>query len=274
MQLFDRKKIKKIEEILKIYTDLAIERLPEPQKHSRSAYGITCSEHTDGQNRYVTVVSPRLTEGALTVRLRTQSLLQRVLKRLTHGYARILCVGLGNRSLACDALGVRTVERIIAGTHAHRTVYCLTPGVSGMTGIATYDTVRAVTDRLRPDLVLLVDALCARDARNVCSCFQFSTAGITAGSGVASHNRTMDKISLGVPCLAVGVPTVTRVGTLLAGALEGATDAERARLSAYAKRNAIDTYALVTPKEIDLTAALCSKILADALGQALQSSPF
>jgi len=168
---------------MKIYTDLALERASAPQKIYRHAHGVRRFLQTDGGARYVTVAS----DGEPVYSLRAQEALCDALRKawseLVGAARRILVVGLGNRNLTCDALGVTVAERIVTGEVGTRSVFSFCPGVSGVTGVRTSELVKAVTARISPDLVVLVDALCSRDGRRIGSCFQFSTAGITAGSG-------------------------------------------------------------------------------------------
>lgn len=133
-------------------------------------------------------------------------------------YERVLLVGLGNRRITPDALGPNAVQNIlvtrhlagekIEGLEEMTLVSAIAPGVLGQTGIETAQLVKALCREIKPDLLLVVDALAAADKSRLCSSIQFSNAGIAPGSGVANHRDALDEKTLGVPVVAIGIPTV------------------------------------------------------------------
>ena len=171
-----------------------------------------------------------------------------------------LVVGLGNRAITPDAVGPNAMESVLATRHlpaqnaelvsAYRPVCVLSPGVLGSTGIEAARMVRAVAADLRPDAVIAVDALACSEPERLCRTIQISDTGITPGSGVGNHREALDRETLGVPVIAVGVPTVMDIRTVLdSAALDGL---------------------FVTPRDIDTTVSDFSKLVGYAINLALQ----
>lgn len=129
--------------------------------------------------------------------------------------AGVMVVGLGNRAITPDALGAKTAEGLLVTGHLaerfpfFRPVTVLCPGVKGQTGLESRDVVRGVLDRVRPACLIAVDALAAADAAQIGKVVQLSDAGIQPGSGVGNRRAGLSRASLGLPVLALGVPTVT-----------------------------------------------------------------
>lgn len=130
----------------------------------------------------------------------------------------VLVVGLGNRGLTADAIGPLTLESLLVTRHmvrqaprqfgAFTAVEALAPGVLAATGMETLELVRAVVRETCPAAVIAVDALAARDRQRLCATVQLSDTGLIPGSGVGNHRRALNEETLGVPVIAVGVPTV------------------------------------------------------------------
>ena len=170
-----------------------------------------------------------------------------------------LVVGLGNRAITPDAVGPRTMESVLATRHlqdsnetlfsAFRPVCVLSPGVLGSTGIEAARMVRAVVADLKPDAVIAVDALACSEPERLCRTIQITDSGISPGSGVGNSRKVLDRASLGVPVIAVGVPTVMDIRTVSdSDALEGL---------------------FVTPRDIDTTVSVFSKLTGYAINLAL-----
>ncbi len=133
--------------------------------------------------------------------------------------AKALVVGLGNWNVTPDALGPIVVENLLVTRHlfelmpehvdeGYRAVSALSPGVLGITGIETSEIVYGVVERTKPDFVIAVDALASRSIERVNSTIQISDTGINPGSGVGNKRRPLTRETLGVPVIAIGVPTV------------------------------------------------------------------
>ncbi|TMW73875.1 GPR endopeptidase [Alteribacter natronophilus] len=133
--------------------------------------------------------------------------------------ASCLVVGLGNWNVTPDALGPLVVENLLVTNHlfelqpeqvseGFRPVSAITPGVMGLTGIETSDIIFGVVEKSKPDFIIAVDALASRSIERVNTTIQISDAGIHPGSGVGNKRKSIDKNTLGIPVIAVGIPTV------------------------------------------------------------------
>ncbi len=133
--------------------------------------------------------------------------------------ASCLVVGLGNWNVTPDALGPSVVENLLITKHifelqpeqvsdGFRSVSAITPGVMGLTGIETSDIIHGVIEKTKPDFVIAIDALAARSIERVNTTIQVSDSGIHPGSGVGNKRKELSKETLGIPVIAVGIPTV------------------------------------------------------------------
>ena len=133
--------------------------------------------------------------------------------------AKCLVIGLGNEHVTPDALGPLVVDEVVVTRHLYelapdevdrdyREVSALSPGVMGMTGIETYDVIESVVQKTKPDFLVVVDALASRSVARVNQMIQMTDTGIAPGSGVGNKRRAVNEQSLGIPVIAIGVPTV------------------------------------------------------------------
>lgn len=136
----------------------------------------------------------------------------------------ILYVGLGNETLTSDAIGPRTIKHIRATHHypldeRHHNQYyntlCIAPGVMAHTGMETADIVECLVKQYQPDMIVAIDALCAQSYEKVCHVIQMNNVGIYPGSGIGNHRKSISHSSMGVPVIAIGVPTVIHVSSLV-----------------------------------------------------------
>lgn len=130
-----------------------------------------------------------------------------------------LVVGLGNWNVTPDALGPLVCENLLVTRHlfalqpenveeGYRSVSALSPGVMGLTGIETSDIIFGVVEKTKPDFVIAIDALASSSIERVNSTIQISDTGIHPGSGVGNKRKELSKDTLGIPVIAIGVPTV------------------------------------------------------------------
>lgn len=192
---------------------------------------------------------------------------------------RFLVAGIGNGRITPDAVGSMTVGKINVTRHVEKisprdfekmgiaSVCGVRCGVLGETGIETLEILRGVTQGCSPDCIIAVDALAARDTRRLASTVQISDSGISPGAGIGSGRSVIDKESLGVPVIAIGVPTVISAATVISSSLTEMgfeTMNEKAEQIISEKKNFF-----VTPKECDLICDAVSEILARAIDLSL-----
>ena len=131
----------------------------------------------------------------------------------------VMVVGLGNWQITADSLGPKVVSALLVTRHLFdvmpeeidegvRPVCALSPGVLGLTGIETVEIIKGVTERVKPSLIIAIDALASRKLQRVNSTIQLSDTGITPGSGVGNSRMAINEKTLGRPVIAIGVPTV------------------------------------------------------------------
>ena len=150
----------------------------------------------------------------------------------------VLVVGLGNRQVTPDALGpyvadnlcvtrhiVKEYGKYAMGIEHARLVSAIVPGVMGQTGMETLEIVNGVVDETKPDLVIAIDALAARNTRRLNRTIQIADTGIHPGSGVGNHRNGLTKESVGVPVIGIGVPTVVDAATIANDTMENLIDA-------------------------------------------------
>ena len=150
--------------------------------------------------------------------------LRRLLPRLQENDT-VLVAGLGNRQLACDAVGPTAVDNLLVTRHmvsdhpslfrSFTSVAAISTGVVGQTGIETLELIAGTAQRLSPAAVIVIDALCARSRHRLCTTVQLSDTGLSPGSGVGNHRSAIDRSALGVPVIAIGIPTVIAGHTLV-----------------------------------------------------------
>ncbi len=187
----------------------------------------------------------------------------------------LLVAGLGNRRITADALGDEVVGLITVTRHIKsrnyqlfgmlggREISAIAPGVLGQTGIETAELVHGVCEQVKPELVIAIDSLCARSTERLATTIQLGSSGISPGSGIGNHRRSIDRETLGVPVIALGVPTVVDSATLVLDALEqaGIHKPEERLMSVLRERRGY----FVTPKETDTIVRELSRLIARAL---------
>ena len=182
----------------------------------------------------------------------------------------VLVAGLGNRAITPDAVGPlvhghtmvtrHLVERVPEHFGAFRPVASLSAGVLGTTGVESGDLIGAVCRAIRPACVIAVDALASRSLHRVCRTVQLADTGIVPGSGVGNHRAALNRDTLGVPVIAVGVPTVVDGATLAMDLLGH----EEPPQPAQGVENL-----MVTPRDIDAQVAELSKVIGFGINLAL-----
>lgn len=138
---------------------------------------------------------------------------------------KILFVGLGNRDVTPDAVGPFTMDRLkdIVPTYFTEDggeIFVYAPGVTIQTGLETADFIQSIVSGIEPDLLIVIDALAARDSSRLCKTIQITDTGIHPGSGVGNNRKEVSKETLGVPVIAIGIPTVVDGPVLIADAID------------------------------------------------------
>lgn len=211
-----------------------------------------------------------------------------------------LVVGLGNWNITPDALGPKVISRLMVTRHLlehipdmvdeELTPVCaLAPGVLGLTGIETGEIIKGVVDKVKPDQVIAIDALASRRMERVNTTIQITDTGISPGSGVGNKRKALDKKSLGIPVIAIGIPTVVDATTLANDTIDLMLDAmiEESRqgkefynmlkeINRDEKhlliRQILHPYVgdlMVTPKEVDLIINDVALVVANGINIAL-----
>lgn len=165
----------------------------------------------------------------------------------------VLICGIGNPDITSDSFGPETVKRTAVTGHLKsfaqkngiKAVYSVIPDVAGKTGFESFDIIKAAANICKPELILAIDSLVARNSKRLCRTLQLSNRGITAGSGVNSHKNELSEKTVGIPVIAVGMPTVIEIK----------------------ENNSIPL--TVTPLDIDILIKRPAKILAEAINSLL-----
>lgn len=212
-----------------------------------------------------------------------------------------LVVGLGNWNVTPDALGPEVVEKLMVTRHLKkvmpdaiddsvRPVCAIAPGVLGITGIETGEVIKSIVDKIHPSLVICIDALASRRLERVARTIQVSNTGISPGAGVGNHRMQINEEALGVPVIAIGVPTVVDAATIANDAIDLVLDEMINQASAgkefynmlksidkNEKNNMIKSLLnpyvgdlMVTPKEVDDVIDSVAKIISNGINLALQ----
>lgn len=233
---------------------------------------------------YITLEAPKMAEADESYHREISGKLMEVLEgclpEKEDGQS-ILIIGLGNRNVTPDALGPLVVEHLditrhlvkeygkyALGGEADRLVSAVVPGVMGQTGMETVEIVRGIVEETEPDFVIAIDALAARSVRRLNRTIQIADTGIAPGSGVGNHRNAITKETVGVPVIAIGVPTVVDAATIIGDSIEEYVAKCRDEGMRENKEHLIPPYLygmFVTPKDIDETMERTSYTISEAL---------
>lgn len=200
----------------------------------------------------------------------------------------VLVVGLGNRAITSDSLGPEVIDRLIVTRHLfshtpdmlpenYASVCAIAPGVLGITGIETEEIVSAVCQKLNPCAVIVVDALAARSIDRITNTIQICDTGIHPGAGVGNNRREISENTLGIPVIAIGVPTVVDAATIAEDTLSLAFSefAENLPFDEILRSGKISKEILnftTTPKEIDILVKKAAEVVANGINFALHDN--
>lgn len=240
-------------------TDLALEARESINEDEQSLRGVEVEEYSyeeenihvtkvkiDTKNaskamgkpmgNYVTMEAPDMTEEDEGFHREISACIARELKGIlpaTEGEQSILVVGLGNREVTADSLGPKVVDNLFITRHVIRTygkvaynrdkmnqISSIEPGVMAKTGMETAEIVKGIIEETKPDVIIAVDALASRSTKRLNRTIQITDTGIWPGSGVGNHRNALTKESLGIPVIAIGIPTVVDAATIVGDAFE------------------------------------------------------
>lgn len=208
-------------------------------------------------------------------------------KILPQDSKKILVVGLGNRKITPDALGPSTLDRVMITNHVmeyinsegeqdFRAVCGICPGVLGITGIETVDIVKGVVEKYQPSLVIAIDALCAGSPGRMFSTVQLTDTGIHPGSGVGNCRDGLNEETLGVPVIAIGIPTVVDSHSIVYSAISEFFQKNESLEEAGNMISAMMKFApsglFVSPKDIDNLITHSARTLAAGINLALHKN--
>ncbi|MCM1045887.1 MAG: GPR endopeptidase [Candidatus Gastranaerophilales bacterium] len=199
----------------------------------------------------------------------------------------ILVVGLGNREVTADALGPQVVDNLFITRHVVKNygkaayncshmnlVSSIEPGVMAKTGMETAEIIKGVVKETAPDALIVIDALAARNTKRLNRTIQITNTGIQPGSGVGNHRNALTKESLGVPVIAIGVPTVVDAATIVGDALDQLLNDEEFDGLKYVGRDSMTMAELnnmyMTGKDIDAVIKRVSYTVSEGINMAME----
>ena len=275
---------------MKVRTDLALEERESFDGSGVEIHGVeveeSCDEERDvrltrvkivsergaremGKSRgtYLTLEAPGLASPDEDYHREVSEMTADLLRELTGTAESVLVAGLGNRDVTPDALGPQAVSNLMITRHLIReygremmgmdgccVVSGIVPGVMAQTGMETSEILQGIIEETRPDLLIVIDALAARSTRRLGRTVQITDTGIQPGSGVGNHRGSLTKESLGIPVIAIGVPTVVEAAAIVYDA-QGNCEKMPPHLNGM----------FVTPKNIDEMIKQLSFTLSEAL---------
>lgn len=239
---------------------------------------------------YITIESSYMNDEVEAIDQEVIQTVARTIKKVSHMVKNdsVLVVGLGNTDVTPDALGPKVIDNLFITRHLKkyapelleedvREVSGIVPGVLGTTGIETSDVIKGVVKEIKPDLILVVDALAAKELNRISKTIQVSNVGITPGSGVKNNRSEISQKTLGIPVIAIGVPTVVGIPTIINDAIsyvrENLPEADNALKEKNYMQDILENKKfdfMVTPNTIDDIITNLSRILSEGINEALR----
>lgn len=219
-----------------IRTDLAIELVKEgietKEIGSIKVTNVTLNEEkaksiSKKQGTYITIEFPDITDYENSQKIKTifTEELKNLLKTIKiNNQSTCLIIGLGNEKSTPDAVGPLSTSKVLVTNHLYiyneleegfRRTYAISPGVMGETGIETSDLIKGIVDKIKPDFIIIIDALASSSIERVNKTIQMTDAGINPGSGVGNKRKEISKDTLNLPVIAIGVPTVVDAASIV-----------------------------------------------------------
>ncbi len=255
-------------------TDLALESTEPGKQVRREEDGCVVTHIDENGNSFITLEVKSISDHLDS----SHGVLKLIVEELTSLLPKsgaVLVAGLGNRAITPDAIGPLAAEKVMATRHITgevarvtglenlRPVAVVSPGVLGCTGIEAVELIKALVQKIKPAAVIAVDALAARSPARLGCTIQLCSAGISPGAGVGNARPQIDESTLGVPVIAMGIPTVVDAATLAADLLGGELQ------DAMEKVEPRGAVMMVTPREIDLIISRGARLVAMGINLAL-----
>lgn len=221
--------------------------------------------------RYITVEVPEFSHESELLDGRLTALTESIKNLIPNNAEKVLVVGLGNENITPDALGPLCARQIFSTRHIKgeiikelgiknmKSVASVSTGVLGQTGIESAEYIKGIVNLINPDAVIVIDALASRRLARLGKTVQLTDTGITPGSGVGNYRKSIDKSTLGIPVISMGVPTVVDGNTIVND------------LTGSENNKVVDAdNMMVTPREIDTIISRAARLLSLSINCALQ----
>lgn len=286
--------------MFQVRTDLALETKEKFEEDNVELKGVQIHEENRGENikiteviietengaksmgkprgSYITIEAPEMADGDDGYHREISEELAKVLRGMipvNREELSVLVVGLGNREVTPDALGPRVADNMMITRHVIREfgkyalgaehsnlISSIVPGVMAQTGMESLEIIRGVIRETEPDCIVAVDALAARSVKRLNRTIQITNTGINPGSGVGNHRHGLNRESVGIPVIAIGVPTVVDAATIVNDAISGYYEEADCTLNSF----------FVTPKDIDESIKRLSFTISEGLNLAFEKT--
>ena len=221
------------------------------------------------KGRYITIETDRLSASPMDFEEQVDNIAEEIISLKGENRRTALIAGLGNSDITPDALGPMVVSHIIATRHLHdelpdghelkqlNRVSAIAPGVLGQTGIEAAEVIKSLCDTVKPDCVIVIDALACSDISRLGSTIQLTDTGISPGSGVQNRRKEFTAETLGIPVVAIGVPTVVDMHTIVENITGNPPDKHLPNM-------------MVTPRDVDKLIERTARLLAFSINKAVQ----
>jgi spore protease len=248
-----------------------------------------------GMGMYVTVEVPALVNNDRSTEDKAAEVLAREIRMMAGDNtirSGVLVTGLGNRQVTADSLGPAVCDSLFVTRHIKQyapqeiderinTVSAIAPGVLGVTGVETGEVIEGVVQNVKPGLVIAVDSLASRNVSRIRTTVQLSDTGISPGSGIGNKRKALNRETLGIPVIAIGVPLVVYASTIAEDLLTAANEKNAGvnKLPDFEIQRMVEGISnvngaemVVTPKEIDFIIQSCARLVSNALNLALHEN--
>lgn len=240
---------------------------------------------------YVTIESPYMNDEVERIDQELISMIAKTIQDVSHMVKSdsVLVVGLGNTDVTPDALGPKVIDQLYITRHLARyapellasentrEISAVVPGVLGTTGIETSDIIKGIIREISPDMLIVIDALAAKDMNRISRTIQISNTGITPGSGVKNNRSSLTKETLGIPVIAIGVPTVVGVPTIVDEAISYVREKSPEANEVLNQNNYMHDILeskkfdfMVTPNTIDDIITNLARLISEGINEALK----